>query len=54
MKNWKTTLSGLFAAAGQIGMFFGIPLEVGNGITAVGLFLMGLFSKDNNKSGVGM
>ena len=54
MKNWKTTLSGIFGAAGQIGMLFGIPTDVGNGISAVGLFLMGLFSKDNAVSGTGM
>jgi len=54
MKNWKTTLSGVLSAAGQIGLFFGIPAEVGNGISAVGLFLMGLFGKDNGVTGTGM
>lgn len=51
MKNWKTTLSGIFAAAGQVLPFFGIPQPVGEAISVIGLALLGLFSKDSNVSG---
>lgn len=53
-KNWKTTLSGFIAAIPQILMLFpnlGIPTEVAQGISAIGLFLIGLFSKDSNVTG---
>jgi hypothetical protein len=51
MKNWKTTLSGLLAAAGQILSIFGVPVEVGQAVSVVGLFLVGLFAKDSNVTG---
>lgn len=51
MKNWKTTLTGILAAAGQILGFFGVPAEVGNAISVIGLFLLGLFAKDSNVTG---
>lgn len=51
MKNWKTTLSGLLAAAGQILSIFGVPVEVGSAVSTIGLFLLGLFSKDLNVTG---
>lgn len=51
MKNWKTTLSGLLAAAGQILSIFGVPVEVGQAVSVVGLFLVGIFAKDSNVTG---
>ena len=51
MKNWKTTLSGILAASGQILPLFGVPAELGPAISTIGLFLVGLFSKDAGKSG---
>lgn len=51
MKNWKTTVSGVIAAAGQLLPLLGIPAEVGQAISVVGLFLIGLFAKDNNVTG---
>lgn len=51
MKNWKTTLGGIVSASGQVLPFFGIPSEVATAISVVGLFLMGLFSKDAGVSG---
>jgi hypothetical protein len=51
MKNWKTTLSGILSASGQLLPFFGIPADVGHAISVVGLFLMGLFAKDSNVTG---
>lgn len=57
-KSWKTTASGALAALPQVAILIlpalGIavpPMEVLNGITAVGLFLIGLFSKDSNVTG---
>jgi len=55
MKNWKTTASGVVAALPQFAIMFGIsgvPTEVWNGISAIGLFLIGLLAKDNNVTGV--
>lgn len=54
MKNWKTTVSGLVAALPQIAIMFGVsgvPMEVWNGISAIGLFLIGVLAKDNNVTG---
>jgi len=51
MKSWKTTLSGLFAAAGQIFPIFGLPVELGQAVSVIGLFLIGLFAKDSNVTG---
>jgi hypothetical protein len=51
MKNWKTTVAGLIAAAGQILGIFGVPVEVGNAVSIVGLFILGLFAKDSNVTG---
>ena len=51
MKNWKTTASGILGAFGQILPLFGIPAEVGDGISAIALFLLGLFAKDLNITG---
>jgi hypothetical protein len=51
MKNWKTTVSGIVAALPQIVIMFGVtsvPTEVWNGISTIGLFLLGLLAKDNN------
>lgn len=52
MKNWKTTISGVIAASGQILPFLGIPGEVASAVSVLGLFLVGLFSKDAGVSGV--
>ena len=51
MKNWKTTTSGIIAALGQILPIFGIPAEIGQAASVLGLFLVGLFSKDAGVSG---
>ena len=51
MNNIRTTLSGVLAASGQILILFGVPIEVSTAISTLGLFLMGLFSKDAGKSG---
>lgn len=51
MKNWKTTLSGVVAALGQILPLLGVPVPVSQALSVVGLFLMGLFSKDSNVTG---
>lgn len=51
MKNWKTTLSGIVAAAGQILPLVGLPVELSQALSVIGLFLMGLFSKDAGVSG---
>lgn len=51
MKNWKTTLSGILAGAGQILGIFGVPQPVGDAISVLGLFLIGLFAKDSNVTG---
>lgn len=47
MRDWKTTVSGVLSAIGMVlPMTFGVPPEVGNSITTLGLFLVGLFAKD--------
>lgn len=51
MKNWKTTLSGVLAGLGQIVPLFGVPAEVGQAISVLGLFLIGMFAKDSNVTG---
>lgn len=51
MKNWKTTLSGILASAGMLASLFGVPDEVGSSIGTIGIFLMGIFSKDANVTG---
>lgn len=51
MKNWKTTFSGVLAGLGQIVPFFGIPVEVGQAVSVLGLFLIGLFAKDKSVTG---
>jgi len=51
VKNWKTTASGVLAALGMIFPLFGIPAEVGNAVSTLGLFLIGLFAKDSNVTG---
>lgn len=50
-KSWKTTLSGIIAAAGPILLALGIPQEVAAAITTIGLFMIGLFAKDSNVTG---
>jgi len=53
MKNWKTTASGIVAALPQILAIFGValPPDAINGINALGLLLIGFFSKDWNVTG---
>ena len=51
MKNWKTTASGILAAAGQLLPMWGVPMEVSQAVSVLGLFLLGLFSKDHNVTG---
>ena len=49
MTNIKTTSSGVLAAVGVLCEYIGIPKEVGEAITILGLFLMGLFAGDAKK-----
>ena len=51
MKNYKTTLSGIASALGVLFPVLGLPVELGQAISVIGLFLLGLFSKDNNVTG---
>lgn len=53
MKDWKTTLSGVVGAGAVILRMFGvdIPQPVLDGIIAVALFCIGLFSKDKPAEG---
>jgi mannose/fructose/N-acetylgalactosamine-specific phosphotransferase system component IID len=51
MKNWKTTVFGLLAGAGQIFEMVGLPKELGDATSVIGLFLMGVFAKDSNVTG---
>lgn len=55
MKNWKTTLGGIIATIGAILKLinpgFEIPDEVSAALVTVGIFIIGLFSKDNNVTG---
>lgn len=51
VKNWKTTVAGLLAAAGQILSIFGVPVEVGAAVSTIGLFILGLFAKDKAVTG---
>lgn len=53
MKNWRTSLTGVLAALGQILPLFGIPGEVGTALSTVGLFFLGYLAKDNSVSGTG-
>ena len=52
MKNWKTTLSGLFGALGVLFPFIGLPLELGNALSVVGMAALGYFAKDKDITGV--
>lgn len=54
MKNWKTTVSGLIGSLGILSPMFGLPMELGNALTTVGMFFLGLFSKDNAVVGKGL
>ena len=48
-KNWKTTVTGVLTALPHILKFFGVnvPDEVINGITGLGLGLMGWLAADS-------
>ena len=45
MKNWKTTVSGLLSAMGMLFPVVGLPADLGNAVSVIGLFLIGLFAK---------
>ncbi len=51
MKNWKTTISGLLAALGLLFPIIGLPAELGQAISVIGVAIMGIVSKDNNVTG---
>lgn len=54
MKNWKTTLTGILTALPTIATYLGIvaiPEPVLQGIGALGIFILGLVSKDHNVTG---
>ncbi len=51
MKNWKTTVSGLLSAMGMLFPVVGLPADLGNAVSVIGLFLIGLFAKDSNVTG---
>jgi hypothetical protein len=54
MKNWRTTLTGVLAAAGQFAPILGIPLEIGQAVSTMGLFFLGWNAKDTKVTGVGL
>lgn len=54
MKNWRTTVSGIVGSFGIILPMFGLPMELGNALTVVGMFLMGYFAKDSKVTGTGV
>jgi hypothetical protein len=51
MKNWKTTASGVLSALGVIFPVIGLPAELGQAVSVIGLFLIGFFAKDSNVTG---
>ncbi len=51
MKNWKTTVSGILGGLGVLFPMLGLPAEVGQAISIIGIFLMGVFAKDHNVTG---
>jgi len=51
MKNWKTTASGLLSGLGVLFPLIGLPAEVGQAVSVIGLFLIGFFAKDSNVTG---
>jgi hypothetical protein len=51
MKNWKTTLCGTVGALGQIFPLIGLPQEIGQAVSVIGISLLALFSKDSNVTG---
>lgn len=53
MKNWKTTLSAILGLAGQIAPVLGAPVEIGQAVSTLGIFLIGLFARDGHKEQVG-
>ncbi|MBI4822649.1 MAG: hypothetical protein HY805_00235 [Nitrospirae bacterium] len=54
MKNWRTTVSGLIGSLGILVPIFGLPMELGNALTTVGIFFLGVFSKDSAVVGKGL
>lgn len=51
MTNWKTTLSGILAAAGQLLPLLGVAQPVAGAVSIIGLALLGLLAKDHNVTG---
>ncbi|OPY15627.1 MAG: hypothetical protein A4E66_00031 [Syntrophus sp. PtaB.Bin001] len=51
MKNWKTTLFGTVGALGQIFPLIGLPQELGQAVSVIGLTLLAVFAKDSNVTG---
>jgi hypothetical protein len=49
--SWKTSVSGLFSALGILFPMFGLSVELGNAVSVIGLFCLGIFSKDSNVTG---
>lgn len=51
MTSIKTTIAGVLASAAMLAKTFGleVPTEVTDGILAVAMFFLGLFSKDAGK-----
>jgi len=53
-KSWKTSLSGVATALPQLLLLLGVPIgtEVAGAFSTLGLFLIGIFAKDSNQTGV--
>jgi len=51
MKNWKTTVSGILSALGVIFPAVGLPAEIGQAVTVIGLALLSYFAKDKDVTG---
>ena len=53
MVNWKTSLTSVLTAAAAVATFYGwIPQEAGVLLIALGVAIFGLFTKDNDVTGV--
>lgn len=48
MTNWKTSVAGLLGALGIIFPALGLPAELGQAVSVIGLALLGLLAKDHN------
>jgi len=56
MRNWKTTIGAIVTLLAGILPYVGVELspEVQAAMVTVGIFIIGIFAKDNSVSGTGM